>query len=796
MAVLGSILFNRTLKQFLECEDLKSAKGVALIEKLRHSAKDSLDRLLQVIPETGKPHSEVLRKICLEQAEGGSEDQFLGKLDNDSTEIRNTAASILSQTGQINPSKLFKKLHESDVSKSEIIEILSFQRENLKPEQIISNALKLDKAHAEQLLKLAQDSKKPLDISMLNIEPVAIQNPTVKILLLRYFAQVKQAAIAAVIGKFLSDDNHTVVIEALKSLRSLQVRFDAAFLLRHLESISEIEREIAFETLNRQANPDLVGKMGPASCGKSDEVREFLVRQVVKHATAPGLEEFIRSLETLDQWNRGETLKSLEDFGNEKLAQAAKELVEHDNEFIREQAQLLSTATGQATGLKGLWDQAMSDNWQVRDNALQAIGKSGKREAIDFLKKVVDKYPESAVTVLDATAELGFTKGLEIAFSCLRVAEARVQRKGLETIGKLASQRHAQVIRDKLMQKVPELQATVRDTAGEVVSRLTSSYDLPPLDVDQESYFDTRMIKFDETQSFDQGSSQSQPIVQEINIEDFKKGDLWMERYRIDKEIGRGAMGRVMLATDEMVGEPLILKFMHPELTAEQDSRERFLREVKYSRKISHPNVIRIHDMLFQNNLSAISMEFFQSKGLDEILREKKYFEIGEGLEILVQVARGMAAAHHQQVIHRDLKPSNVLMNDKGLVKIVDFGIASASSQTDSTLTKAGSIIGTPAYLSPERARGKEADHRSDIYALGIIAYAMFSGRLPYTGEPMSLLYQHLEGNAKPVHEIRKEIGPRVSLLIQRMMAVDLEDRLQTMDDVAEAIEGLQKKTA
>ncbi|HKJ52350.1 MAG TPA: hypothetical protein VKB27_12645, partial [Gammaproteobacteria bacterium] len=107
MAVLGSILFNRTLKQFLECEDLKSAKGVALIEKLRHSAKDSLDRLLQVIPETGKPHSEVLRKICLEQAEGGSEDQFLGKLDNDSTEIRNTAASILSQTGQINPSKLF-----------------------------------------------------------------------------------------------------------------------------------------------------------------------------------------------------------------------------------------------------------------------------------------------------------------------------------------------------------------------------------------------------------------------------------------------------------------------------------------------------------------------------------------------------------------------------------------------------------------------------------------------------------------------------------------------------------------
>ncbi|MGD2170965.1 MAG: protein kinase [Gammaproteobacteria bacterium] len=767
-----------------------------MIEKLRHSAKDSIDRLLQVIPETGKPHSEVLRKICLDQIEGGSEDIFLGKLDNDATEIRNTAASILSQTGQINPSKLFKKLHESDVSKGEIIEILSFQRENLQPAQIISNALKLEKAHAEQLLNLAQDSKKPLDLSMLNIEPAFIDNPSIKIVLLRYFAQVKQAAVAPVIGKFLTDSNHTVVIEALKSLRGLQIRFDASFLLAHLEKMSAVEREIAYETINRQATPELVGKMGPVSCGKSDEVREFLVKQVVKHATAQGLEEFLRSLETLDQWNRGETLNALGNFGTEKLAQAARELVNHENEFIREQAQLLSTASGQETSLEGLWDQAMSDNWQVRDNALQAVGKSGKREAVDFLKKVVDKYPESAVTVLEATAELGFTKGLELAFSCLRVDEARVQRKALETIGSLASQRHAQVIRDKLMQKVPELQSTVRDTAQEVVTKLTSSYDLPPLDVDQESYFDTRMIKFDETQAFDQGASQPQPVVQEINIEDFKKGDLWMERYRIDKEIGRGAMGRVMLATDEMVGEPLILKFMHPELTAEQDSRERFLREVKYSRKISHPNVIRIHDMLFHHNLSAISMEYFESKGLDEYLREKKHFDIGEGLDILVQVARGMAAAHHQQVIHRDLKPSNVLMNGNGLVKIVDFGIASASTQTDSTLTKAGSIIGTPAYLSPERARGKEADHRSDIYALGIIAYAMFSGRLPYTGEPMSLLYQHLEGNAKPVHEIRKEVGPRVSLLVQRMMAVDLEDRLQTMDDVAHAIEGLQKKTA
>jgi serine/threonine-protein kinase len=153
-----------------------------------------------------------------------------------------------------------------------------------------------------------------------------------------------------------------------------------------------------------------------------------------------------------------------------------------------------------------------------------------------------------------------------------------------------------------------------------------------------------------------------------------------------------------------------------------------------------------------------------------------------------------MGAAHDQQVVHRDLKPSNILMNSKGLVKIVDFGIAAATSQSDATLTQAGSIIGTPAYLSPERARGFEADHRSDIYALGVIAYCMFAGKLPYVGEPMSLLFQHIEGKAKPVHEIREGVNPRISLLVQKMMAVDLGDRLQTMDDVADAIKDVQQK--
>lgn len=737
MAVFGSLLFKRTLKQFLDCDDLESAKGVALIEKLRNSAKDSLQHLIQVIPETSGLHQAMLTEICLENVDSGGEELFLKSLDNDATDVRTTAASILSQTDQISPSKLFKKLHESDVSQAEIIDILSFQREVLKPEQIIINALKLDKTHAVQLIKLAQDSKQPLDLEVLRVEPGAIGSPSVKITLLRYFAQVDQSEIAPVIVKFLNDENKTVVIEALKTLKNLPAKFDASVLLPFVESMSEVEREMALEILQLQADSELAPRLAPWTCGKSDEIREIFVKLFIKHVTPAGLETFLRLLDQQEWWGKEQALKCLQKFGNDKLYATAEGLTDHDNEFIREQAQTFAAQSSDPADLKQLWGNALHENWQVRESAIEAIGKSAQRESIGILKKVIETHVESAPAVLRAVGELGFSKGLEIAFACLRMQEALVQREALETIGKLATKRHAKTIRDKLMQKVPKLQATVRDTAGEVVNRLTVEFELPALNVDQEAYFDTRLLKFD-TQMVNQASADgAAPMVPQYqNIEEFKHGDLWLERYHIDKEIGRGAMGRVMLAEDEMVGGSLILKFMHPELTAEEASRERFLREVKYSRKVSHPNVIRIHDMLSKDNLSAISMEYFESRGIDEYLREQKYFSNKQGLDILLQVANGMAAAHNQDVIHRDLKPSNILMNDDGLVKVVDFGIASASSDTESTLTQAGSIIGTPAYLSPERPKARKRIIAAIYMRSALLPMACSPGSCPTPESP------------------------------------------------------------
>ena len=480
--------------------------------------------------------------------------------------------------------------------------------------------------------------------------------------------------VAPLIVKFLQDGNKTVEIEALKALKNMEAEYDATILLPSLDALPDIEKDMALEVIAKQITPQTVHKLAPWTTLKSDKMRELFIDLLLEHITADGLEKFLVLLDKQEWWGKDQATKQLISSGNNELYRLAGDLVSHENEFVSNLAQQLAAQSDDPENLEKLNENALHENWQVREKALEAIGRSGKRDALNLLKQVIQKYPDSAVSVLRAVRSLGFSKGLELSFAALKMTEAQIQREALECIGSLANEGHAAAIRDKLVAVVPKLQPTVRDTAGDVVFSLTEKFALPELEIDTSQYFETRLMKLEQDPELTMMVPKDEPVeatqvVQFQNIEELKEGDLWMDRYRIKKEIGRGAMGRVMLAEDEMVGEELILKFMHPELTADGPSRERFLREVKYSRKVSHPNVIRIHDMLFKDNLSAISMEFFKSRGVDELLKENKIYDAREGLEILVQVSDGMSAAHKQQVIHRDLKPSNILMDDNGLVK-------------------------------------------------------------------------------------------------------------------------------
>ena len=801
MAVFSSFLFNRTLKQFLACKDINSKQGKALIQKIRSQADDSLEKILEVLPSAPKDHARVLKKICQEHITRDSEDRFLDLLENDETVVRSATKSLLSQSQQVNPVKLFKRLHEKGAPRAEIIDILEFQRDSLPPELFIKNAMRLNGADATRLIDIAQTQAARIDMSAVTIETETLNNPDIKIRLIRLLAAVNQAESARQIMQFLGDESKIIVIEALKNLSRMTTDFDPSPIALHIPAMREDDAAIALKILHDKMSGEYLASLTGLMTGKAENLRKVASEIIVTHVTEKSLESFLVSLDRHEWWGKEQAIMALSSHGNDKLYTAAAALSQHTNEFVRSSAEQLAMNRSNLTGdLTNISEALFNENWQVRESAIETVGNSNSRSVLTLLNQVVDKYPQSSVGVMKAVRKLGFSKGLEIASKCMKMKEAAIQREALLTFEAVVTQRHAEQVRNAIVKMVPKLQATVRDTALEVIKSITKQFNLKELDLDEDQLFETRLLKIEENQARQAQAEASAPkpvemekteVVSFQNIEELKQGDFWMDRFKIQQEIGRGAMGRVMLVEDETVGETLILKFMHPELTSDGKARERFLRELKYSRKISHPNVIRIHDFLVKDGISAISMEYFKSRGLDYMIKHELLGSHEDSLKILLQVSDGMFEAHQKKVIHRDLKPSNILVNDKGVAKVVDFGIASVSSESEMTLTKTGMIIGTPAYLSPERAKGMEADLRSDIYALGIIAYNMFNYGLPYSGEPMSLLFQHIEGKATPLDQMDKGISPEISRLVQKMMAVDIEARFQSMKEIRDSIASL-----
>jgi serine/threonine-protein kinase len=241
---------------------------------------------------------------------------------------------------------------------------------------------------------------------------------------------------------------------------------------------------------------------------------------------------------------------------------------------------------------------------------------------------------------------------------------------------------------------------------------------------------------------------------------------------------------------DTVVDERLILKFLNPNVAQDEEVMKRFVHELRYSRKITHKNVIRIYDFLYIQGNYAISMEYFPSHTLGGEIVNEKPMELKRALRFGCDIATGMAVAHQVGIVHRDLKPANVLINQEGLLKIVDFGVAAAQREGDTQLTKTGYVIGSPKYMAPEQILGKKVDERADIYATGVMLYEMLTGVPPYSrGDHMSVMYQHVQGKARVPRDVNPALDPALSDLILKSMAVDKTKRHQTMDELRQALE-------
>jgi eukaryotic-like serine/threonine-protein kinase len=269
---------------------------------------------------------------------------------------------------------------------------------------------------------------------------------------------------------------------------------------------------------------------------------------------------------------------------------------------------------------------------------------------------------------------------------------------------------------------------------------------------------------------------------------DPRVGEVFAARYEIQGILGRGGMGVVYRAHDRDLDDAVAIKTLRSEaLSADPSLLDRFKQEIRLARRITHPNILRTHDLGETGGVRYLSMEFVKGLTLKQLIEGTAVLPTPVGLRIAKQLCAGLAAAHEVGVIHRDIKPQNIIIEAAGGLKIMDFGIARLKEERG--MTAEGTVVGTPDYMSPEQARGLALDFRSDIYSTGVVLYEVFTGTLPFDGDsPLAVVLKHIQENPPTPQTRNPKVDPKISQIVLKCMQKDAKDRYQSVNDLYEAL--------
>src|SRR6267142_2043439 len=742
MSFFTNIRADRLVTEIRSSNDPTGAATQKAVARLKDVGPGAIEAVLAALPDADKGSTMAFVEVLTGLVSQKTFPQFMRGLVEGSPRVVSGISWALTSSRNYPPHMLLEALTTPGISKPTVPEVIAAQKTRFGVRELLAAAYTQEPNEKAALFRVIGEIADKESIPEL-IGRVQGKDPIARVHIINTLARFNTPEVQTALQGLLKDPNKLIRGATLSALQRMNGPID-------IERVCALLRDPEIDVLNR-------------------------------------------AIDVVIKANHPETIRYL------------IEVLKDENENARRAAVEVLNEIGNAKSVKYLLEALKDSDWWVSERAVDALAEIGSKRALPRLLEMLQAPANGKAMpiVVRALGKLGDSKLVDTLLPLIGRPEREIRIEAIQALSRVADEARAGQVREELQAQVLSPDQTISRMAALAVSELdnriagvtalpagatptpTQAGVRPPQLAPPEA---ARTLLISD-QALAQATKTAEAAAR-LDIQTLKPGDIIEGRYKYIDRIGRGAFGTVLLMEDTVVDERLILKFLNPNVSQDEEVMKRFVHELRYSRKITHKNVIRIYDFLYIQGLYAISMEYFPSHTLGSEVVNDKPIALQRALQFGIDMCTGMTVAHQVGIVHRDLKPANVLINQDGLLKIVDFGVAAAHREGDTQLTKTGSVIGSPKYMAPEQILGKKVDERADIYSLGVILYEMVAGVPPYSrGDHMSVMYQHVQGKARPPIDINKDLPLELNNLVMKCMALDKAKRAQSMDELRLSLE-------
>jgi eukaryotic-like serine/threonine-protein kinase len=809
MSFFTNIRADRLITEIRATTDPQSPATQKAVARLKDLGAGAIEPVFAALPDADKNATLAFVEVLGGVVSQKTFPQFVQGLIQGSPRVIAGISWALTGSRNYPPHLLLEALATPGVSKSAILEVIAAQKARFSVRELLNAAYAQEANEKAALFRIIGEIADPASVSEL-VGRVQGKDPIARVHIINLLSRFNTPEVQTALQALLRDPNKLIRGATLSALQRMDGPIDIERVCALLRDPEIDVQNKAIDVVIKANNPDTIQYLIEILKDENENARRAAVEVLNEVGNAKSIKYLLEAIKDSDWWVRSRAGDALGKIGGPRVIDAMLQLVRDKDDDIRRAAIEILNQTKDERAVDSLIQATRDQDWWVSERAVDALAEIGSNEAVPRLVEMLQGAPKAIPIVVRALGKLGDARLIDTLMPFISRPEREVRIEAIQTLSKLVDERRAEAVRAELQTQVSSPDQTIARMAAAAISELenrmaglsptggstptaamsptamrtTQPPPPPPLPPVEQA----KTMLMSET-AVSQAAKQAEAAAR-LDIQTLKPGDIIEGRYKYIDRIGRGAFGTVLLMEDTVVDERLILKFLNPNVSTDEEVMKRFVHELRYSRKITHKNVIRIYDFLYIQGNYAISMEYFPSHTLGSEIVNEKPLELKRAMQFGIDICVGMTVAHQVGIVHRDLKPANVLINQESLLKIVDFGVAAAHREGDTQLTKTGYVIGSPKYMAPEQILGKKVDERADIYAVGVMLYEMVTGVPPYSrGDHMSVMYQHVQGKARIPQEINPNLPPGLSDLVMKSMAVDKTKRFQNMEELRAALE-------